>query len=321
MTETDFIQFLDRLRCKTRSNINSYRSQWDSPVPITMKQIMGQRNQENQPIAGQEFVRNIFNICMDLYDDIFDVDSSKYREAWSENLRYNPSKDLILSDIRKYPIRFVFTLSAINGGYSQYSGIIGISHSTLTEPKAACNVSSELAHAYQDAFDSNTDFHPLLGEGIDIGMRTLALEHFANVCGYPELRRVAAAHRVHVLVTGYASIIQMQRPLEEPDLKELGLSDEEISHIKSGRLGQWGGTVAPPFRWTLDDITYQYNIGGAIIIIGQEIIGNGFVSSLFHNNDHPWTGIVEELSDSTLRRPSVRMHRAGQKVFTKLGCV
>lgn len=258
---------------------------------------------------------------MDLYDDFFEVDSSKYRGMWKENLRYDPSKDLILSDLREYPIRSVFTLSAINGGYLQYSGIIGISHSTLSESKAACNVSSELAHAYQDAFNSNTNFHPILGEGIDIGMRTLALEHFANVYEYPELRRVAAAHRVHILTTGYASIIQMQRPLEEADLKGLGLSNEEISHVKSGRLGQWGGTVAPPFRWTLDDITYQYNIGGAIVIIGKEIIGNGFVSSLFHDDNHPWTGIVEELSDSTLRRPSVRMHRAGQKMLTKLGCV
>lgn len=317
MNDGEFTQFLDTLRDYARSSIDSYRSCWDSSVPTTFHD--GVRHDEG-PHADRQLVTELFECLLEFYDDLFAVDSSPYRDQWRAKLRYNPSVRQLLSDMRQHPALAPVTWVAMEQAYVQSTGVIGISRSTLSELRAAHTIGSELFHAYQHMFDSPTDGHPILHEGTDAGVSALAWAHLARRYERPAWRRAAATYRTYILIKGYVTICWMHPHLDLAAVADLGLTDDELPHFITGRLSPYIAQLIPSTVWDIEEITIldlMYRVGGVVILAGRHAFGDAFVAQLFHGEAHPWTDVVDTLTELGLQDPLFRLDHTVRSVVQR----
>ena len=314
MTENTVDHVLAVLREQLQSRIETYRSQWDDPVPVTLGEASPD-GADDAPRATQADIDELFDTILDFYDDLLDVDSTPYRDEWRQNLRYDCPPRQIVADLRANPRHAPRTCFGFNGSYMVSTGLIGISRTPVDVPNAALTLASELLHACQDVFDSPTFDHPLFEEGADVGARTLAFAHLADVTDRPAWFRIASGTHIYLRLAGYATINCRRGGLTTADLSAVGLTDDEIDRFQSGRLGRAVGPLLPSIRWGIDLVDYDYNVGGALVLAGTEQFGSEFIVDLFHGEGHPWTAPTAEITELVLQRPSYRLEQAPKAIL------
>lgn len=271
--------FLARLRTVTKNSVSDYRSDFPdaAPIPKTRTTEVGEET------ASTETVYERFNVLTTFYDDLFEVDSTSVRSTWQSNLVYDCSRRELLSLLSPNLLKSL----PVTGRYSPDTGMIGVSTSPTSTARASSLLASELAHAYQDQFDSPTWDHPYLREGFEQAVAIKAQEHLAVQYSHDLLDHLAVRNRVQTLVEGYITHALRQGRVVPESLYELGLTSEEVSILRENMPWRLLRVLSPRYEWSDVKILPDYALFGSLLLVSETAGIDEPFSRAFHGT-HPW---------------------------------
>jgi len=231
------------------------------------------------------------------YDDLLNVDSTPYRETWREHLVYDCSRRerlaLLTSDLPES-----LTLVFIGGRYSARTGWIGVSPNPLPEATTYAYLASELCHAYQHRFDSPTWAHPYQQEGFEQAVSVRAQAHLATKLQYNSQAHLAERQYTKALLEGVLAHGTRRGGIVPVTVRELGVTEEELSALRAHPLWRPLGFLHPRYRWSNIAFFPEYALFGSLLLVSETVDVSATYARAFHG-DHPWTSVIDEITAST----------------------
>lgn len=224
-------EFNSQLRTACADAIDAYRTQFPDAPPLTERRL----DDRDGPLASEAAVHARFAALTRTYDDLFDVDSTPYRETWRDHLVYDCSRrerlGLLTSDLPAS-----LTLFIIKARYAPGTGHIGVSPGRLPEPTASWYLASELCHAYQHRLDSPTWSHQYLREGFEQAASIRAQSYLASELDDFGVTHLAARQRVKALLQGVLAHGTRRGGITPTAIHTLGVTDAELSDLRAHPL-------------------------------------------------------------------------------------
>jgi len=285
--------FSEQLRSTCTNAISAYRSEYPDAPPLTESLLQDL----DSPLASEAALHERFQELTRFYDDLLDVDSTPYRDTWREHLVYDCSRRerlaLLTSDLPAS-----LTLVFIGGRYSARTGRIGVSLGRLPEVTAYTFLASELCHAYQHRFDSPTWMHPYLQEGFEQAVSVRAQAHLAAKLDHDSLAHLAERQRAKTLLEGVLAHGTRRGGIEPVAVRELGVTDEELSALQAHPLWRPLGHLRPRYRWSDVAFLPEYALFGSMLLVSEATDVATTYARAFHG-DHPWTSVIDEITVPT----------------------
>lgn len=292
-TEMDSEEFLSQLQTICSDAIEIYRQQYSDGLRLTEEHS----NALDGPPATDADIHDSFTVLTRFYDDLFDVDSTPYREEWREQLVYDCSRRERLSMLTSNLPRSL-TNVLIEARYVPDPGYIGVSDSQLPAAAADSYLASELCHAYQHTLDSPTWDHPYLCEGFEQAASVRAVEHLANERETDSLIYLATRQWAEALLQGVLAHGTRQDDITPAAVRELGLTDEEMADIQSHRLWRPLGRLRPHHYWDTTAYLPEYALFGSLLLVSDELGVSDSYARAFRG-DHPWETLVDDFRSVT----------------------
>jgi hypothetical protein len=281
-------EFFDHLQSLCAEAIETYREEYPEAPPLTERRGDG----SDELLESDAGLSEYFVELTRFYDELFAVDSTPYRDMWQEHLVYDWSlRDrlgLLTSDLPA-SVSLVF----IEGRYCSRTGWIGVSPGQLPEATACAYLPSELCHAYQHRFDSPTWTHPCLQEGFEQAASIRAQAHLGAT--HDPLAHRAQRQRVKTLLQGVLAHGTRRGGITPETVRELGVTDAELSALRAHPLKRPFGYLRPRYRWS--DLAYlpEYALFGSMLLVSERLGVSSPFSRAFHGA-HPWTALIDEIT-------------------------
>ena len=282
--------FVKQLRSTCADAITAYRSEYPDAPPLT------KMHNYDDALATEADLHDCFDKLTRLYDDLLDVDSTPYRDTWREHLVYDCSHLERLALLTSDP-RESFTLVHIEGRYSARTGRIGVSPGRLPEAKAYSYLASELCHAYQHRFDSPTWKHPYLQEGFEQAVSVRAQAYLAVELNHDSLFHLTERQRTNTLIKGVLAHGTRRCGIEPATIRELGVTEKELTALRSHPIMRTLGYLRPRYRWNMVAFFPEYHLFGSLLLVSEAAEVSATYAQAFHG-DHPWTSIIDEITAS-----------------------
>ena len=284
--------FVEQLRSTCADAIEAYRVEYPDAPPLTESLLQDL----DGPLASETDLHERFQELTRFYDDLFDVDSTPYRDKWRDHLVYDCSRRerlaLLTSDLPAS-----LTLVFIGGRYSARTGRIGVSPGRLPEAMAYTYLASELCHAYQHLFGSPTWMHPYLQEGFEQAVSVRSQAHLAAELQHDSLTHLAKRQRTKTLLEGVLAHGTRRGGIERVAVRDLGVTDEELAALHAHPLWRLLGYLRPRYRWSNVAFLPEYALFGSMLLVSEETDVATTYARAFHG-DHPWTSIIDEITAS-----------------------
>jgi len=285
--------FVEQLRSTCADAIAAYRSEYPDAPPLTESLL----RDSDDSLATEADLHERFDKLTRFYDDLLDVDSTPYRDTWREHLVYDCSQRERLALLTSDPPTSL-TLVFISGRYSARTGRIGVSTGRLPEATAYSYLASELCHAYQHRFDSPTWTHPYLQEGFEQAVSVRAQAHLAAELNHDSLVHFAERQRTKTLLAGVLAHGTRRGGIEPATIRELGVTDEELTALRSHPVWRPLGYLHPRYRWSTVAFIPEYALFGSLLLVSEAAEVSATYARAFHG-DHPWSSIVNKIIAST----------------------
>lgn len=289
--------FIEQLHARCGEAIDRYHSEYPDGPPLSTTPTPDL----DAPTASTADVSDAFTALADIYDSLFAVDATPYRETWREHVVYDPTwRDrlaLLTSDLPTS-----LTLAFIGGRYVPSTGHIGVSSTTQTVPVATSFLASELCHAYQHRFDSPTWDHPYLMEGFERAAAIRGLELLAERETSPHgepLAHLAAYQRAQTLLEGVLAWGTHRGGITPETVRELGVTAAELASLQAAWWWRPLGRIVPRFRWNAVAFLPEYALFGALLLVSDDTITNTYARGFA--GTHPW---AERIDAVRARTPS-----------------
>jgi hypothetical protein len=286
----EYEAFRHRLREVSAEQIETYRRRYLEQLPLSedIYRDLG------DSLASEADIDTCFDALTDIYDDILAVDSTPYRDTWRTRILYDCSWRERLK-ILGSNLPASLTLVWISGRYAPSSGgYIGVNSGGLPRPAAYSTLASELLHAYQHQFDSPTWDHQYLWEGIDLGASIKALEQLADEWNNDVIAHLAIRQRTQALLKGVLAHGIHADANTASEVRSLGLTETEISDLRSSGIERLIGCLRPRYRWTSTAFLPEYHLYGSVLLVSDATnVSNPFAKA-FHG-DHPWRSTIDEI--------------------------
>jgi hypothetical protein len=285
--------FFEQLRSTCTDAVEAYRAEYPDAPPL----IESLQQELDGPLASEADLHERFDELTRFYDDLLDVDSTPCRETWREHLVYDCSRRerlaLLTSDLPES-----LTLVFIDGRYSARTGWIGVSPDQLPKATTYAYLASELCHAYQHRFDSPTWAHPYLQEGFEQAVSVRGQAHLATKLQYDSLVHLAERQHTKALLEGVLAHGTRRDGIAPVTVRELGVTEEELSALRAHPLWRPLGYLHPRYRWS--DVAFfpEYALFGSLLLVSETVDVSATYARAFHG-DHPWTSVIDEITAST----------------------
>ncbi len=282
--------FFDQLLSTCAEAVDAYRAVYPDAPPLTESLL----HDFDDPLASEDDLHEHFEELTRFYDDLLDVDSTKYRDMWREHIVYDCSRRehlaLLTSELPES-----LTLVFITGRYSARTGRIGVSPGRLPEATAYRYLASELCHAYQHRFDSQTWTHPYLQEGFERAVSIRGQAHLAAELHHDSLAHLAERQRMKTLLAGVLAHGTRRGGITAGAVRELGVTDEELAALRAQPWWRPLGYIRPRYRWS--DVAFfpEYHLFGSLLLMSEAADVSATYARAFRD-DHPWTSIVDKIT-------------------------
>lgn len=285
----DVEEFHSQLRSACADAIDAYRTQFPDAPPLTEHRL-GDRD---GPLASEAAIHARFAALTRTYDDMFDVDSTPYRETWRDHLVYDCSRrerlGLLMCDLPAS-----LTLMDMRARYAPETGHIGVSPWRLPESTASWHLASELCHAYQHRFDSPTWSHQYLREGFEQAASIRAQAYLASELDDTAVTHLATRQRAKALLQGVLAHGTRRGGITPTAVRTLGLTDAELSDLRAHSLRRPLGNLRPRFRWSSIAFLPEYALFGSLLLVSDAAGVTDTYARAFRG-EHPWEAIVAEI--------------------------
>lgn len=284
--------FYGHLQSTFADAVEGYRAKYADAPPLTERLL----DESDGPLASEGDLNERFAELTRFYDDLLDVDSTPHRDTWCEHLVYDCSLQerlaLLTSDLPT-SLSLVF----IEGRYSGRTGWIGVSPGQLPEATAYAYLASELCHAYQHRFASPTWTHPYLQEGFEQAASLRAQVHLAAERQHDALTHLAQRQRTKILLEGVLAHGTRRGGITPEAIRELGVTDDELTALQGHRLKRPLGYFRPRYRWS--DIAFlpEYALFGSLLLVSEAVDVSATYARAF-DGDHPWKSVIAEITAS-----------------------
>lgn len=287
----DYSEFCRRLHLTCANAIDAYRTQYPEKPPLSE-----QFEDNNSRLASTDDVNARFAELTDFYDDLFDVDSTPYRDLWREHLLYDCSRQerlaLLGSDL---PSSLTFTW--ITGRYAGHTGHIGVSSERKPAPRAYSLLASELCHAYQHRFDSPTWQHPYLQEGFEKAASLRALAYLGRELNDDAVAHRACRRRTKAFLAGTIAHGIRRGGITANTVRGLGVTEEELAGYQADFPWRLLGQVKPRYHWDSIEILPEYDMLGSLLLVSEsEEVSDPFAKA-FHGK-HPWEVVIADIQST-----------------------
>lgn len=288
----DEAEFLDRLRSTCADAIEEYRRRFPEQLPLSER-----LSHDDSPLTTEADIQTCFAALVDFYDDLFDVDSTPYRDHWRNHLVYNVSRRERLTLLASEPPTSL-TFAMIAGRYAPSTGHIGISGGRLPVARASAVLASELCHAYQHRFDSPTWRHPYLQEGFEKAASIQALTHLAQKQDDEAMEHSALRQRTTALLDGILAHGTRHGGITADIVRELGVTDTELSALQAALPWRVLGRIRPRYRWGSIAFLPEYDLFGSLLLVSDAVnVPNSYTRAFW--GEHPWEEIIADIRSTT----------------------
>ena len=284
--------FFDHLLSTCADAVAGYRAAYTDAPLLTERRLP----EYEGPLASEADLHERFAELTRFYDDLLDVDSTPYRDTWCEHLVYDCSLQERLA-ILTSDLPTSLSLVSIEARYSGRTGWIGVSPGQLSEATAYAYLASEVCHAYQHRFDSPTWNHPYLQEGFEQAASVRAQVHLAAERHHDALAHLAERQRTKTLLEGVLAHGTRRGGISLETVRELGVTDEELSALRAHPLKRPIGYLQPRYRWSDLAFLPEYALFGSLLLVSEAVDVSATYARAFHG-DHPWTSVIDEITAS-----------------------
>ncbi|WP_132061063.1 hypothetical protein [Halorussus amylolyticus] len=282
--------FLTQLHTTCAEAITEYRTQFLDHPPLSERL----RYDSDTPFASEADLHRCFQEFIQIYDDLFEVDSTPYRNQWRDHLVYDVSRREHLRLMASDPPSSLM-LVWIGGRYAGSTGHIGVSTGRLPVPRAYSLLASELLHAYQDCFDSPTGNHPYLQEGMDRAASAQALAQLPHTLDEDNaVAHAANRQRAKALLAGTLAHGTRHGGITPASVRDLGVTTDELSALQAALPWRVLGRVQPRYRWGSVAFLPNYDLFGSLLLVSETMGVSDTYSRAFWG-DHPWDELIADI--------------------------
>jgi hypothetical protein len=278
-------EFFTQLQSICTDAIEEYRLRFPKQPPLSEHLSYG-----DSPLATEADIQTCFVELTHCYDALFDVDSTPFRNHWREHLVYDLSRRERLRLLASDPPESL-TFFWIGGRYAVHTGHIGISVGQLPVTRAYSVLASELCHAYQHRFDSPTWCHPYLQEGFEKAASIRALTYLARELENEAIAHHALRQRASTLLKGTLAHGTHQGGITAASIRQLGVSDTELSALQAAVSWRVFGSIRPRYRWGSTAFFPEYDLFGSLLLV-SDAMGLPDTYSRAFWGEHPWEEII-----------------------------
>ncbi len=283
--------FLTQLHTTCADAITEYRTQFPDHPPLSEHL----QYDSDSPLASETGLHRCFRELTYIYDDLFAVDSTSYRDQWRDHLVYDVSRQEHLRLMSSDPPTSLM-LGWIGARYAARTGHIGISTGRLPVPRAYSVLASELLHAYQHCFDSPTWHHPYLQEGMDRAVSVRALTQLAQELDDDDnaVAHAAMRQRANALLAGVLAHGTRHGGITPAAIRDLGVTTDELSALQATLPWRALGHVQPRYRWKDTAFLPDYDLYGSLLLVSETMDVPDTYSRAFWG-DHPWDKLIGDI--------------------------